>query len=203
MFGRLFVISGPSGAGKGTICSELMKTGKFDLSVSMTTRAMREGEVDGESYFFVSKEQFEQTIKDGGLLEYTQIYGNYYGTPKAYVMEKLSQGKDILLEIEMEGASNIKRAYNDAVLIFVLPPNLKVLKERLSARGTDSSDQIALRSSAALDEIARVVDYDYFVINDDLDKAVSTVKDIIAGNGKNNMVGPNAVSIVLKYKEEE
>ncbi len=200
--GRLFVISGPSGAGKGTICSALIAGGGFELSVSMTTRAPRTGEVEGVNYYFVSKRKFRSTIKKDGLLEYAQIYENYYGTPKAPVLAKLAEGKDVILEIEMIGAAKVKAAYPEAILIFVLPPSLSVLASRLAGRGTETPDQIALRSRTALDEIGRIGEYDYYVINDELETAVATVRAITEGRAEENRVAGKAEAIIERYREE-
>ncbi|MBQ4371032.1 MAG: guanylate kinase, partial [Firmicutes bacterium] len=169
--GKLFVISGPSGAGKGTICNELIKTGNFALSVSMTTRAPRTGEIPGKSYFFVTEEEFVRTIEEGGFLEHAQIYGNRYGTPKGPVLRQLAEGKDVILEIEMQGALSVKRSYPDAVLIFILPPSLAVLRQRLAGRGTETEEEIEKRSSQCLSEIRMINDYDYYVVNDVLSDA--------------------------------
>lgn len=177
--GRLFVISGPSGTGKGTICKELVKDDKIRLSVSMTTRSPREGEVHGVSYFFATKEEFEQKISAGGFLEYAEVFGNYYGTPKMEVLELLDEGIDVLLEIDVQGALQIKDVYPEAVLVFILPPSMEELRSRLSGRGTETQEIIERRLGKAAHEISFAVQYDYAVINDQLDEAVNDVKTVI------------------------
>lgn len=173
--GKLFVLSGPSGAGKGTIVKRLLEDaepGTLALSISMTTRAPREGERDGVSYFFVTKEAFEEKIAAGGLLEYADVYGHYYGTPRAYVEKCLAAGTDVLLEIDIQGAMNVKRAFPDGVFLFVAPPSMDVLRDRLTGRATDAEDVIRLRLSKAVSELEYIPEYDYLIINDDLDRAV-------------------------------
>ena len=177
--GRLFVISGPSGTGKGTICKELVKDDKIRLSVSMTTRSPREGEVHGVSYFFAAKEEFEQKISAGGFLEYAEVFGNYYGTPKMEVLELLDEGIDVLLEIDVQGALQIKDVYPEAVLVFILPPSMEELRSRLSGRGTETQEVIERRLGKAAHEISFAAQYDYAVINDQLDEAVNDVKTVI------------------------
>lgn len=199
--GRLYVFSGPSGAGKGTICDRLVAEGTCDLSISMTTRECRGKEIPDVSYYYVSKEKFQETIDNNGFLEWAEIYGNRYGTPKAPVLEKLEQGRDVILEIEMQGAMNVKKAYPDAVLIFVLPPSLKVLKERLLGRGRDSEEQVALRTKSVIDEIKKIVDYDYYLINGDLDTAVEDAKKLMHGEFKR--IDKSSADKIIKMFEEE
>ena len=171
--GALIVISGFSGAGKGTLVKRLLSDyDRFALSISMTTRAPREGEEDGREYFFVSRETFEQTIEEGGLLEHAEYCGNYYGTPKAYVEQKLAEGIDVILEIEVQGAFQIKKIFPEAVLFFVTPPSAKVLEERLRGRGTETDDIIRNRLRRA-DEEAELMDrYDYVLVNDSLEECI-------------------------------
>lgn len=179
--GKLFVISGPSGAGKGTIVSRVREDLGPDravLSISMTTRDPRPGEEDGKQYFFVSKEDFQKKIREGGLLEYAEVYGNYYGTPRSYVMENIENGRDVILEIDIQGALNVKKAFPEGILIFVAPPSLSVLRDRLTGRNTDAEDVIRLRLSKAVSELSHIPAYDYLIINDVLDEAVKKTESI-------------------------
>jgi len=198
--GRLFVLSGPSGAGKGTICKELIRREGLDLSVSMTTRAPRDGEIHGKSYYFVSDEEFQKTIEEHGFLEYAKIYDHCYGTPRKYVMDMLAQGRDVILEIEMQGAFQVKSAYPNGTLIFVLPPSLAELRKRLIERGTEDEEEIQIRQQATLNEIALIHDYDYFVINDNLDDAVEKVRHIISA--EHSKVTDAVRALVRRYEEE-
>ncbi len=179
--GILTVVSGFSGAGKGTIMKELMKkySERYALSISATTRAPRCGETDGVEYFFKSREEFEQMIAEGALIEYAQYVGNYYGTPKAYVEEQLLAGKDVILEIEIQGALKVKRRFPDTVLLFVTPPSAEELKNRLIGRGTEAMDVIESRLARALEESEGMEAYDYLVVNDVLRDAVEQVHGII------------------------
>ncbi len=181
--GSLIVVSGFSGAGKGTIMKKLVReTEDFALSISMTTRAPREGEQHGKEYYFVTREVFEETIANDGLVEYACYCGNYYGTPKSYVDEMLSAGKNVLLEIEMQGAMKIKEKFPEAVLLFVMPPSAKVLYERLVGRGTETKEVIDKRMVRAVEESQGIEQYDYIVVNDDLDTCVEEVKTIVAAS---------------------
>ena len=199
--GLLLVVSGPSGAGKGTICKALLnKNDQIKLSVSATTRKPRTGEVDGVNYFFIEKEKFTQMIEEGEFLEYAQIYDNFYGTPKAAIMECLEKGQDVILEIEMQGASQIKEVCPDGVFIFVLPPSLEELKNRIVGRGTETAEEIEKRFSCAFDEINRIVDYDYFIVNDNVEKSVKQVESIILS--EKNKVTRYKDSIITKFREE-
>lgn len=171
--GLLIVVSAPSGCGKGTLLAEVLKNDNFYYSVSATTRAPREGEVNGVNYHFTSKEDFEKLIASGGVLEYAQYCGNYYGTPRKAVEDKLAEGKDVILEIEVQGAMKIKQSCPEAVFVFILPPSVETLKERLEKRGTETADVISKRVAEARGEIEKAYNYDYVIVNDDLDTAVS------------------------------
>lgn len=179
--GLLIVFSGPSGVGKGTVRQEIFSTPdhKFEYSVSMTTRAQRPGEVDGKDYFFRSREEFEELIRNGQMLEYAEYVGNYYGTPLTYVNETLDKGIDVFLEIEVQGALQVKKKVPDAVFIFLTPPDLNELQERLIGRGTDSEEVIAQRIERAREEIALMSEYDYAIVNDEVPLAVERVKRVI------------------------
>ena len=179
--GLLIVFSGPSGVGKGTVRQEIFSTPdhKFEYSVSMTTRAQRPGEVDGKDYFFRSREEFEELIRNGQMLEYAEYVGNYYGTPLTYVNETLDKGIDVFLEIEVQGALQVKKKVPDAVFIFLPPPHLNELQERLVGRGTDSEEVIAQRIERAREEIALMSEYDYAIVNDEVPLAAERVKGVI------------------------
>ena len=179
--GLLIVFSGPSGVGKGTVRQEIFSTPdhKFEYSVSMTTRAQRPGEVDGKDYFFRSREEFEELIRNGQMLEYAEYVGNYYGTPLTYVNETLDKGIDVFLEIEVQGALQVKKKVPDAVFIFLTPPDFNELQERLVGRGTDSEEVIAQRIERAREEIALVSEYDYAIVNDEVPLAAERVKRVI------------------------
>lgn len=179
--GILIVVSGFSGSGKGTIMKELLNKypDNYALSISATTRSPREGERDGVEYFFKTTEEFEQMIEDGDLVEYAQYVGNYYGTPRAYVESQLAAGKDVILEIEIQGALKIKERFPETVLLFVTPPSAQILKERLVGRGTEDMATIEKRLSRAVEEAQGIENYDYLVINDDLAECVEEVHQII------------------------
>ncbi len=178
--GTLYVISAPSGCGKGTILSEVLKEFKnIHYSVSATTRSPREGEVNGVNYYFITREEFETEIENGGMFEYAEFCGNYYGTPKAKVIEKLNLGIDVILEIETVGAMKVKKAYPDAVLIFILPPSIDTLRERLVGRGTEALDVIERRVGEAASEIEKSYDYDYVLVNDNLMDAIEGLETIM------------------------
>ncbi len=178
--GLLLVISGPSGTGKGTICKDLVKNNDtISLSVSATTRRPRDGEVEGKSYFFKTKDEFESMIKNNEFLEYASIYSNYYGTPKKVIFDELEKGRDVILEIEMQGAMQIKSVYPEAVFIFILPPSLQELKNRIIGRGTETKEQIETRFSSAFNEIKLISDYDYFIFNNVVEKSSQDIEKII------------------------
>ncbi|MGT2756175.1 guanylate kinase [Streptococcus ovuberis] len=179
--GLLIVFSGPSGVGKGTVRKEIFEhqDNKFKYSVSMTTRPQRPGEVDGVDYHFRTREEFEDLIRQGQMLEYAEYVGNYYGTPLNYVNETLDQGVDVFLEIEVQGALQVKSKVPDGVFIFLTPPDLEELQDRLVGRGTDSEEIIAQRISRAKEEIALMREYDYAVVNDEVPLAAERVRRII------------------------
>ncbi len=178
--GLLIIVSGPSGAGKGTICQELLKKNpQIKISISSTTRKPRVGEVDGVDYFFTEKDKFQNMIKEDKFLEYAIVYDNYYGTPKEYVMNNLESGNDVLLEIDIAGALQIKEKFKDAAFVFILPPSLKELKSRIIGRGTESESDIEKRYGEAVSEIRQVIKYDYAIINDSICKATESIESII------------------------
>ena len=179
--GILTVVSGFSGSGKGTIMKELMKkyVDSYALSISATTRNPRPGETDGVEYFFRTREQFEQMIEEDALIEYAQFVGNYYGTPKAYVEEQLEAGKDVILEIEIQGALKVREKFPDTLLLFVTPPSAGELKNRLVGRGTETMDVIESRLARAVEEAEGIESYDYLVVNDILEECVEEVHQII------------------------
>ena len=184
--GILIVVSGFSGAGKGTLMKELLgKYENYALSVSMTTRAPRPGEKDGESYFFGDRETFERTIAQEGLIEYASYCGNYYGTPRAYVEEQLDAGRDVILEIEIQGALKVKERFPEALLLFVMPPSAEELKRRLMGRGTESEEVILQRLERASEEAEGIEQYEYLIINDKLEECVEQMHAIISA-ARNN-----------------
>lgn len=179
--GMLIVYSGPSGVGKGTLMGPYLKGHpEAVLSVSMTTRAPRPGETDGVEYHFVSRERFEEQIAAGGFLEYAEYSGNYYGTPRAMVEEQIAKGRDVVLEIEVQGAMKIRQTFPDAVFIFVLPPSFDALRERLCCRGTECGEVMAKRLAAAKTELQSAPLYDYVIVNDDLAAAGGRLAAVIA-----------------------
>lgn len=177
--GKIVVISGPSGVGKGTICKKIMELINAKFSVSTTTRSPREGEVEGKDYFFVTKDEFKEKIAEGEFLEYNIYNDNYYGTSKKVILNMINVGTNALLEIDVNGAYNIKKKFPDALLIYIAPPSMEVLRQRLIDRGTEEIDVIENRLKIAEEELKRVDFYDYVIINDDLDTAINEVKECI------------------------
>jgi guanylate kinase len=199
--GRLIVISGPSGTGKGSIIKKVMERWPAaEFSISMTTRGKREGEEHGVHYYFATREEFEATIEDGGFLEWADVFGNYYGTPKAPVEKRLAEGADIILDIDIQGAINVRKAMPGAVLIFILPPSIKELRRRLEHRGTDAQDVIEKRLAKALTEIGTAREYDYVVVNDDLDVAAEQVLSIVQASHLE--VDETIEETIRRYEEE-
>ncbi|KRM68067.1 guanylate kinase [Apilactobacillus ozensis] len=197
--GMLIVLSGPSGVGKGTVRKALFNEPDVDFqySISMTTRKPREGEVNGKDYFFVSKEEFEENIKNGDMLEYAKYVDNYYGTPLKYVNETLDSGRDVFLEIEVNGAMQVRANSPEAVFVFLTPPDLISLKNRLIGRGTDDMDVINKRIKKAAVEIKMMRNYDYAVLNDKVENAVKRIKTIVNSERlKVNRVMPDYLSML-------
>ena len=179
--GQIIVISAPSGVGKGTIIKKLLANNSKDrwLSVSATSRKPRTGEKEGVNYYFITEDEFKNKIKEEYFLEYTNYAGNYYGTPREYIREKINKGIDVILEIEIEGATNIKKLIPEALFIFIMPPSLKELVKRLKGRGTETNDKIIKRFNAAYREVNEVTKYNYVVVNDEINTAVDKIESII------------------------
>lgn len=178
--GILVVVSGFSGAGKGTVMKQLISDyDNYALSISKTTRAPRTTEVNGREYFFTDQETFQREIEQEGFLEYANYVGNYYGTPRAYVEEQIEKGKDVILEIEIQGALSVKEKFPEALLLFVMPPSAKDLEKRLKGRGTENDEEIAKRIKRAGEESEGIEKYEYIVVNDELEGCVKQVHEII------------------------
>ncbi len=198
--GLLLVISGFSGAGKGTVVKRLLEQHKdYALSISATTRSPREGEQNGREYFFKSRDEFKRMIENSELIEYAKYVDNYYGTPKAYVEEQLKQGNNVILEIEIQGALNIKSIFPEAVLLFIMPPSAKELERRLVGRGTEDEATIKARLLRAGEEAQGVENYNYIVINDDVDECVETIDCIVKSEKKKAV---NNIGLINNIKEE-
>lgn len=199
--GLLIIVSGPSGAGKGTICKALLERDpNIVVSVSATTRSPRKGEVDGKSYHFISKDQFENLIDENGFLEHAKVYDNYYGTPKKFVVDKITMGENVLLEIDIQGALQVKKKYPEGIFVFVLPPSMKTLKDRIVGRGSETPESLEKRLSSAYKEIEYIKNYDYFIVNETVCTATDTLQAIIAA--EKCRVDASIEEIVCKFKEE-
>lgn len=182
MKGKLLVISGLSAAGKGTIAKELINRNKdYVLSISATSRDKRKGEEEGVHYFFVSKDKFEDMISNGELLEYAKYVDNYYGTPKKYVLDKLDEGINVILEIEMQGALQVKKIFSDAILVYLIPPSAKEQYNRLTSRGRENKSQVLERLKQAIIDASYAPQYDYILVNDTIEKLINDVNDIVEG----------------------
>ena len=187
MSGNVFIVTAPSGAGKTSLVRALLaRDALVHLSVSDTTRTPRKGEEDGRDYHFVSPERFTALLEAGEFLESAQVYGNYYGTSEAWIRQQIAQDEDVLLEIDWQGAQQVRKVFPQAIGIFVLPPSMEVLKTRLSGRGTDSADVIARRIAAARDEMRHVEEFDYVIINDDLQQASRDLQSIVSASRLRN-----------------
>jgi len=178
--GFLLVISGPSASGKGTVCKKLLERNKdLIFSISATTRKARKGEIDGVNYFFVDEQTFDEMVKNGEFLEYALVHGNKYGTPKKFVVDQVNKGEIVILEIDVQGALQIRELFDEAVFIFLLPPSMEELKNRIIKRGTESKEDIDIRLKNAANELKLIDKYDYIVINDEIDEAVEQIEAII------------------------
>lgn len=198
--GILVVVSGFSGAGKGTLMKALLeKYHNYALSISATTRSPREGEQDGREYFFVTRDKFESMIEEKELIEYAQYVNNYYGTPRQYVFQQMADGKDVILEIEIQGALKIKERFPEALLLFVMPPSADELKHRLTSRGTETADVITARLHRAAEEAAGINSYDYILVNDQIDTCVEEMHQLI--QAQHNKVSNN-LDFIEQMKEE-
>jgi len=195
--GNLFVVSGPSGAGKGAICARLTSETNTMLSVSMTTRVPRENETEGLSYFFVDKERFRTILEGDGFIEHAEVYGEYYGTPKAPVTESLDEGRNVILEIEVHGAMQVKEHMPEAILVFILAPSLNELRNRIVSRGTETAEKVERRLERVDMEISQIGKYDYLIINDDLSRATGDMLAIMLA--ERLRVREDTEKIIKKY----
>lgn len=199
--GNLFVVSGPSGAGKGTIIREISKNDNdFKLSVSVTTRAPRNKEIEGVNYYFKTKEEFMDMIENDEFLEYAEVYDNFYGTPKKPVLEAVEKGENIILEIDIQGAIQVKKNYPEGIFIFILPPTMAELKNRIIERGSETDETLKKRMLSAFHEISYMEKYDYFIINDVLEDSIKSFKSII--KAEKCRVMANVKNLLKTYEEE-
>lgn len=202
--GLLVLISGPSGTGKGTVCDLLRKKQpELSYSISATTRQPRPGEQDGVNYYFYDKARFQQMIEAGELLEWAEVYGNYYGTPKQKVLDRLEAGEDILLEIDTQGALNVMKAMPEGLYIFLLPPSLEELAARLKGRGTETEESLQRRLGAAVDEIRIAHSYRYVVVNDTVEKAADTIANIIKAEHSRTDLNEALLESLSQWKENK
>ena len=197
--GLLMVLSGPSGCGKGTVCDlSRQRNPNLTYSISATTRKPRPGEQDGVNYRFFTREQFKRQIKEDGFLEWAEVYGNLYGTPRTWVEEKLAAGKNVLLEIDTQGAMQVKASYPAGILLFLLPPNMEELRRRIDGRGTEGAEEKERRLQAARQEIAQIRNYDYLVVNDEVPQAVLRIEAILlAEQGRISRYSEQELKVLL------
>lgn len=196
--GLLFVVSAPSGCGKGTILAEILKNEKFYYSISSTTRKPRNGEINGVDYNFITDEQFKNLISSNDMLEYADYCGNFYGTPKSMVDKMRCLGKNVILEIDVQGAMNVKKNCSDAILIFIMPPSISELERRLRKRGTETDEVIKRRTNKAIEEISSAHNYDYVIVNNELEKAVEDFKSVISAEEHKSEYAEEFINEVLK-----
>ncbi|MDM8534947.1 guanylate kinase [Clostridiaceae bacterium HSG29] len=197
--GLLIVVSGPSGAGKGTICANLLtKKNSIYPSVSTTTREPRKGEIRGINYNYISKEDFEEKIENNQFLEYAKVYDNYYGTPKDFVLEKLSKGEDVLLEIDIQGAIKVREKFPEGIFVFILPPSMAELRNRIVNRGSETKESLEKRFMAAFHEIKLIKKYDYFIVNDKIEDSTRNLVSII--EAEKSRVVKNVDEIIEKFR---
>ncbi|MBR0260499.1 MAG: guanylate kinase [Selenomonadaceae bacterium] len=200
--GLLIVISGASGTGKGTVCKKILADlPEVAYSISATTRTPRPGEVDGKEYYFLSRDEFKAWIAEEKFLEYAEVYGNFYGTPLNKIEERLNRGEDILLEIDVQGALNVKKKCPDGIYIFLLPPSLEELKRRIEGRGTETAESLARRLKNAVAEIEIGREYNYVVVNDTIENAVAQIKSIIAAERCKVERNPDKFQLGTRNKE--